>query len=132
THKLTEPWRFIVFTGNGINELANAQAKLYKEVTEADGTYKEERYQNLLTKPHLSSHIIAVIMKRDEKKSVPEIEEVGAVFCAIQNIFLTAAAYNVGCYLSTGGITYFKEVHRVFDLNDDDKLLGFLHVGMPK
>ncbi|HYF68664.1 MAG TPA: nitroreductase [Ohtaekwangia sp.] len=132
THKLTEPWRFIVFTGEGINELANAQAKLYKEVTEADGTYKEERYQNLLTKPHLSSHIIAVIMKRDEKKSVPEIEELGAVFCAIQNIFLTASAYDVGCYLSTGGITYFKEAHRVFDLNDDDKLLGFLHVGKPK
>jgi nitroreductase len=71
-------------------------------------------------------------MKRDEKKSVPEVEEIGAVFCAVQNILLTAAAYNVGCYLSTGGITYFKESNALFDLTPDDKLIGFLHVGMPR
>lgn len=132
THKLTEPWRFIVFTGDGILQLAREQAQLYKDVTTKDGTFKEDRYQNLLTKPKLSSHIIVVIMKRDEKKSVPEVEEVGAVFCAVQNILLTAAAYNVGCYLSTGGITYFKDANTLFDLSDDDKVLGFLHVGMPK
>lgn len=132
THKFTEPWRFIVFTGDGISKLAEVQASLYKEVTQASGTYKEDRYQNLLTKPHLSSHIIAVAMKRDEKKSLPEIEEVGAVFCAIQNILLTAAAYGVGCYLSTGGVTYFKEAPGVFGLEEDDKLLGFLHLGIPK
>jgi nitroreductase len=132
THKMTQPWRFIVFTGDGIQQLAQEQASLYKTVTTKDSTFKEERYQNLLTKPHLSSHIIVVIMKRDEKKSVPEVEEVGAVFCAVQNILLTGAAYNIGCYLSTGGITYFKESNSLFDLADDDKILGFLHVGMPK
>jgi nitroreductase len=132
THKMTQPWRFIVFTGEGIQQLAQEQASLYKTVTTKDGTYKEDRYQNLLTKPHLSSHIIVVIMKRDEKRFVPEVEEVGAVFCAVQNILLTAAAYNIGCYLSTGGITYFKESNSLFDLSDDDKILGFLHVGMPK
>ena len=131
THKFTEPWRFIVFTGDGITKLAEVQSKLYKEVTQASGTYKEDRYQNLLTKPHLSSHIIAVAMKRDEKKSLPEIEEVGAVFCAIQNMYLTAAAYGVGAYLSTGGITYFEEAKEFFGLGANDKLLGFFHVGMP-
>ncbi|HEY3404076.1 MAG TPA: nitroreductase [Ohtaekwangia sp.] len=132
THKLTEPWRFIVFTGEGINRLAEAQAVVYKQVTEGDGTYKEERYQNLLTKPMLSSHIIAVAMKRDEKKSVPQVEEVGAVFCAIQNMYLTATAYGIGCYLSTGGITYFEEAKAAFGLGADDLLLGFLHIGMTK
>lgn len=132
THKMTEPWRFIVFTGEGIKRLAAAQAEIYKQVTEADGTYKEERYQNLLTKPMLSSHIIAVAMKRDEKKSVPQVEEVGAVFCAIQNMYLTAAAYGIGCYLSTGGITYFDEAKQAFGLSADDLLIGFLHIGVLK
>lgn len=36
THKLTEPWRFLVFTGEGINTLAILQASIYKKVTEAD------------------------------------------------------------------------------------------------
>src|SRR5690349_6184534 len=91
THKLTEPWRFIVYAGEGIKKLASLQADVYKKVTTADGTFKEERYQNLLTKPSLSSHIIVVAMKRDEKRSVPEVEEIGAVFCAVENIYLTAS-----------------------------------------
>ncbi len=132
THKLTEPWRFVVFTGEGLKKLANFQAELYKKVTSGDNTFREERYQNLLTKPMLSSHIIAVGMKRDPKKSVPELEEIGAVFCAIQNMYLTAAAYGAGGYLSTGGITYFEEAKEFFGLGTDDKLLGFFHLGIPK
>jgi nitroreductase len=132
THKLTEPWRFVVFTGAGLKSLAQEQANVYKKVTEADGTFKEERYQNLLTKPLLSSHIVAVLMKRDEKRSVPEIEEVGAVFCALQNLYLATTAYGVGGYFSTGGITYFEASKELFGLEKDDKLLGFFHLGIPK
>jgi nitroreductase len=131
-HKLTEPWRFVVFTGEGIIKLAQFQAEVYKKITTLDNSYKEERYQNLLTKPTLSSHIISVGMKRDEKRSIPEIEEVGAVFCAVQNMYLTATAYGVGAYLSTGGITYFEEAKEFFGLGPADKLLGFFHVGMSK
>jgi len=131
-HKLTEPWHFVVYAGEGIQRLAQAQADLYKKVTEADGTYKEDRFQNLLTKPALSSHIIVVGMKCDAKKSLPEWEELGAVFCAVENMYLTATAYGVGCYLSTGGITNFEAAKALFGLGAEDKLLGFLHVGIPK
>ena len=132
THKLTEPWRFVVFTGDGLKKLATFQGECYKKVTTADGTFKEDRYQNLLTKPMDSSHIIAIGMKRDEKKGVPEIEEIGAVFCAIENMYLTATAYGIGCYLSTGGVTNFEEAKIFFGLGKEDKLLGFLNIGMPK
>lgn len=132
THKFTEPWRFIVYSGEGRKKLATIQATVYKEVTQRDGTFKEERYNNLLTKPLESSHIILVYMKRDVKKSVPEIEEAGAVFCAVQNMYLTATANRVGCYLSTGGVTYFPEAKAPFGLTTDDAIIGFLHVGIPK
>ncbi|HEU5293033.1 MAG TPA: nitroreductase [Cyclobacteriaceae bacterium] len=132
THKFTEPWRFIVYTGEGRKKLAELQATVYKQKTELDGTFKEERYQNLLTKPFESSHVILVYMKRDEKKSVPEIEEMGAVFCAVQNMYLTGAAYGVGCYLSTGGVTFFPEANAAFGLSPEDRIVGFFHIGMPK
>jgi nitroreductase len=131
THKRTEPWRFIVFCGEGRKRLARLQAMVYKTVTTADGTFKENRYHNLLSKPLESSHIILVYMKRDPARSVPEVEEIGAVFCAIENMYLTAAAYGVGCYLSTGGITYFKEANQAFGLAPDDRIIGFFHLGMP-
>ena len=132
THKLTEPWRFSVFTGEGIKRLAEFQGACYKTVTTADGSFKEDRYQGLLTKPFECSHIISVGMKRDPAKSVPEWEEIGAVFCAVQNIYLTATAYGIGCYLGTGGITNFAEAKSFFGLGEADKLLGFIHVGIPK
>jgi nitroreductase len=132
THKLTQPWRFIVFTGKGIRSLAKAQADVYKNATIANGSFKEERYQNLLTKPLLSSHVIVICMKRDERKSIREIEEIGAVFCAVQNIYLTATAYGIGGYLSTGGITYFEEAKELFGLTSEDQLIGFFHLGIPK
>lgn len=132
THKFTEPWRFIVYSGEGRKKLAELQAAVYKLKTEADGTFKEERYQNLLIKPFESSHIILVYMKRDEKKSVPEIEEMGAVFCAIENMYFTATAYGIGCYLSTGGVTYFEESKAAFGLASEDRILGFVHIGTPK
>lgn len=132
THKLTQPWRFIVFTGAGLTALAQNQAEVYKDVTTRDGSFRQDKYDSLLRKPLLSSHIIVVCMVRDPKKSVPEIEEIGSVFCAIENMYLTAHAYGVGCYLSTGGITYFDEAKKLFGLESDDRVIGFLHVGTPK
>ena len=132
THKLTEPWRFVVFTGNGLKKLAALQGECYKQVTTSNGTFREDRYQNMLAKPMECSHIIAVGMKRDEKKGVPEVEELGAVFCAVENMYLTATAYGIGCYLSTGGITNFEEAKELFGLGKEDRLLGFLNIGMPK
>ncbi len=131
-HKMTEPWRFMVFTGAGLKRLAEFQSGLYREVALKDGSFKEEKYQGLLTKPAQSSHIISIGMKRDEKKGLPEMEELGAVYCAVQNMYLTATAYGLGCYLSSGGVTYFEEAKEFFGLGKDDKLLGFLNVGMPK
>ena len=132
THKLTEPWRFVVFTGEGLKALANFQGEVYKSVTMADGTFREDKHRNLMLKPLECSHIIAVGMKRDHKKGVPEWEELGAVFCAVQNMYLTATAYGIACYLSTGGITNFKQAKGFFGLDEEDKLCGFMYIGVPK
>jgi len=132
THKLTQPWRFIVFTRDGLKKLADFQSQCYKEVTTRDGTYREDKYQSMQTAPMLSSHIIAIGMFRDDKRAVPEIEEIGAVFCAVQNMYLTATAYGIGCYISTGGITFFEEAKPFFGLRPEDKLLGFFHIGKIK
>jgi nitroreductase len=132
THGLTEPWRFRVFTGEGLKRLALFQSELYKEVTEAEGTFDEKKYTKLASKPLLASHIISIGMKRDEREKIPEIEEIEAVACAVQNMYLTATAYQVGCYWGSGGVTYMDQAKSFFGLGEKDKLLGFLYVGKPK
>ena len=132
THKLTQPWRFVVFTGDGLKKLAEFMSSLYKKVTEADGTFEEKKFKMLSTKPLMASHIIAIGMVRDEKERLPEVEEIEAVASAAQNMQLTAAAHGVGCYWGSGGLTYFEEAKEFFGLGPKDRLLGFMYVGMPK
>ncbi len=130
THKLTEPWRFRVFTGDGLKKLARFQADLYKD--NAKGNFDQSQFDKLNAKPFWASHIISIGMKRDDNESIPEIEEVCAVACAVQNMYLTAGAYGLGCYWTTGGATYWEEAKPFFGLNIHDKLMGFLYLGIPK
>ena len=130
THKLTEPWRFRVFKGDGIKKLADFQSALYKELNEGKGSFDQIKYEKLQNKPLLCSHIISIGMNRNE--IVPEMEEVASVACAVQNMYLTAAAYGLACYWTTGGITFYEEAKEFFGLGTDDKLMGFLYLGKPK
>ena len=58
------------------------------------------------------------------------MEEIAAVACAVQNMYLTATAYNTGCYWTTGGVTFNEAAKPFFDLDAADKLMGFLYVGV--
>jgi len=132
TNKLTEPWRFIVYTGKGLEKLGNDQAELYEKVSKEKGTFSEKTFEALRTKPAKASHVIAIIMQRDPDQRIPEIEEVESVAMAVQNMYLTASAQGIGCYWGTGGITYFREANELFGLGENDKFMGYLFVGTPK
>ena len=125
THKMTEPWRFTVFSGGGLQTLAEQQAAIYKEY--AGPKFKQPKYEQMQKVPLLCSHVIAIGMKRHH--DIPEMEEIAAVACAVQNMHLTATAYGIGAYWSTGGITFIKEAKALFNLGEEDKLMGFFYLG---
>ncbi|MDP4284533.1 MAG: nitroreductase [Bacteroidota bacterium] len=126
-HKHTEPWRFTVFAGEGLQRFSTLQSEIYTRY--AGEKFKEAKIKNLVEYPLMSSHVIAIGMKRNEENKLPESEEIIATACAIENIYLSATAYGLGGYLSTGGITYFEEAKAYFDLGPGDRLLGFFYLG---
>ena len=126
-HGQTEPWHFVVFTGEGLKKLARFQSELYKE--NAGDKFKEITYQKMQTNPLRASHVIALGMKRDPNKKHPELEEIAAVACSVQNIYLSVTAYGLGGYWTTGGVTYNEKAKPFFGLGEDDKLLGFFYLG---
>lgn len=132
THKLTSPWRFCVFTGDGLKRLGNFQSEVYKEDSTRSGSFLESKYEELKRKPLKASHVISIGMKRDPEERVPEVEEIEATACAVQNMYLTAVVYGIGCYWGSGGITYMEKAKSFFGLGEKDKLLGFLFIGVPK
>ncbi len=128
SHKRTEPWRFTVFKGDGLKKLAEFQSKLYKKLSR--DKFEPNKYKMLKEKPLQCSHVISIGAKISGL--VPEIEEVEAVACAVQNMCLTASTYQLGAYWGSGGITYKQESKVFFDLAKNDLLLGFLFIGVPK
>ncbi|MBG8551909.1 nitroreductase family protein [Hymenobacter guriensis] len=125
THKRTEPWHFVVFSGEGLKRLADFQSGLYR--AQAGELVDEKKAQKLAQNPLLASHVIAIGMKRHH--ILPEIEEVEAVACAVQNLHLSAVAYGLGGYWGSGGVTYVEEAKPFFGLGPEDKLLGFFYLG---
>jgi nitroreductase len=126
-HGKEEPWRFTVFTGEGLKKLATFQSEVYKQ--EAGDNFKEAAWLKLQQNPLKASHVIAIGMKRSINKNIPEQEDIAAVACAVENIYLSVQAYGLGGYWTTGGLTYKPAAKSFFGLGELDKLLGFFYLG---
>jgi len=128
SHGLTQPWRYKVFTDSGLNKLASFQANLYQKLT-SESKFKSEKYERMKTNILKSSHVIVICMERQTSEKILEIEEVEAVACSVQNMALTAAAYDICSFWGSGGVTYTDELKEFLSLSEKDKCLGYLYLG---
>ena len=88
THGKTEPWRFIVFSGqNALKELGDKDASLYKTLT-TKKEFKEKRYLKKMRCKLQSSFVIAIGMVRQKSEKIPFDDEEMAVACAVQNMVI--------------------------------------------
>lgn len=131
SHGLTQPWAFKVFHDDGIRDFFSRLRDIYLEITPADEV-KSSKIQKYEDKIGRVSHVIAVCMIRDPKKKYPEIEEIVATACVIENIYICINAYEIAGYLSTGNICYTQQVKDYLGLRNDDLCLGFFQLGYPK
>lgn len=127
-HGLTQPWRYKVFTKNGLNKLADFQADLYQKLTPSD-KFKPEKYKRMKTNLLKSSHVIVICLERQKSGRIPEFEEIEAIACSVQNMALTAAAYEICSFWGSGGVTYTEELKEFLSLGEQDKCLGYLYLG---
>ncbi|WP_217604199.1 nitroreductase [Chitinophaga sp. GbtcB8] len=128
THGYTEPWYFVVYSGEGVKRFCTDHAELYKTHTPA-AQYIPGNYEKLQHQGDLASHIIAICMKRGDNPKIPEIEEIAAVSCAVQNMWLGAAAEGIAAYWGSGGMTYTPAMQDYLGLRNQDKVLGFFYLG---
>lgn len=128
THGLTEPWRFIIYSGDARKNLSAQLEELYKNITPSDH-FNEKKLQKLIEMPLRTSHVIYICLKRQIDGKISEIEEICAVACAVQNMLLTAEAYGIGCYWSTGSLSTRDDMKEILGLEKEDRCLGFLVTG---
>jgi nitroreductase len=131
THGRTEPWHFVVISGDARASFGEAHAALYKRETPQE-EFSELKYEKLKKRPTECAHMIAICMKRGDNPKIPVIEEVCAVACAVQNIYLMATAQGLAGYWSTGGMTFHEGMKGLLALRPEDQCLGFFMLGRPK
>ncbi len=131
THKHTQPWNFKVFFGKGVDTFFKKQQEIYKEITPPE-KYSDRKFLKYEEKAKQVSAIIAVWMKRDLNDKIPEIEEIVATGCVIENIYLSLKPFGLAGYLSTGNICYTQQTKDFLELGEYDKCLGFFQIGYPK
>jgi nitroreductase len=128
THAHTEPWRFIVFANEEVQQFCKDHAELYKSYTPKE-KFETAKYEKLLHNGDKCSHIIVIYMKRGTNLKITMMEEICAVAASVQNILLGASALNIAALWSTGGLTYHNALKEYFSLKEDDQMIGLLYLG---
>jgi nitroreductase len=128
---MTQPWRFVVFSGEARQHLADFLQTTYEKLI-PEKLRRPDKFEKLGTVPLQAPVVIAVGMHRQEIEKIPEIEEIEAVACAVHNMHLTASAIGMAAYWSTPPIVYSDEMRDWLGLAGKDKCLGLFYLGWPR
>jgi nitroreductase len=131
SHGLTEPWRFTVFQDAARSALATQLQTIYRAVTPPT-ELREDKVHKLGLNPLLAPVVIAVSMERRGGQKIPELEEVEAVACGVQNLLLSASAAGVGSFWSSPALLDSSQWKAFLGLRDCDRCLGLIYLGWPK
>ena len=123
-HKKTKPWRLKVFRKEEKDQLGKKLAEIYKS-TVAPQNFLEKKYQDISDKISKTDTIVTISV--NFSGLVPEWEEIAATAMAVQNMYLTSTANNIGCYWSTPGM--MNHLGEFLGLEENQRCYGLFYLG---
>lgn len=128
-HHVSEPWRFIVITGESLTHLADlrATAVLQKRQGQAQA---QERSDKAREEFKTAGAVIAVIQQMAPETTRRE-EDYAAMAMATYNIMLAAWDRGIGSYWNTGPLVHDSAVHEWLGLHSNERPIAFLRMGYP-
>lgn len=127
-HGNTEPWRFWVYTGEGLVRFCADHAQMYWEHTPEESRV-QATYERLGEFHKQATCLIIAAMRRGENAKIPVMEELAASAAAVQNILLGAAALGIGAFWNTGGMALKQPMKDYLGLREEDQVLGLIYMG---
>ena len=132
SHGLTEPWRFRVFTGESPRkDLADTLQRIYREVT-PPSLFQDDKFKKMGENPLLAPVVIACWMERSGGDKIPEMEEIEAVACALQNLMLAATAAGLGSFWSSPPLLESRPFKHWLGIREEDRCVGLVYLGWPR
>jgi nitroreductase len=132
-HRLTEPWRFHVFTGKGRGEIARARAEVARIQAEAEGEEEEFAAGRISRerKKAFRAPVVIVVISKGGRDEVETLENYAACAAAVQNMQLTAHSLGLATIWRTGPVAYHPYMREFFGLENGDKIVAHLYLGYP-
>ena len=130
-HKLTEPWRFAVLTGDAKARLAEIRARHRIEKHEAPGSEEARKRADKARRETLESPAVVVVMARASEDEILREEDYAAVMMATANLMTAAQSLGLGTYLKTGGVMQQPALAELVALPEGYRVVGVLSLGFP-
>ena len=132
-HYRTEPYSFIVLSGDGRDKLGDVYGRINIEGLDpsASEEEKEEAYHTGIKKAHRAPYIIVVRVEPSTLSKVVFAEEIASTACAVQNILLTATDLGLGAIWRSGAPSYHPFMKEAFNVSEEGLVLGYVYVGYP-
>jgi nitroreductase len=128
-HKLTEPWRFAVLTGESRRAYAEIRcahrAKRWEDPADPQAQKSIER----TWREALETPAFVVVMCAVSDDPLRREEDYGAAMMAIENLLVAAAADNIGTFLRTGGVMRDPALAALVQLPDGYRVVGVVSLG---
>jgi nitroreductase len=121
-HGLREPWRIIMFHGEGKKKFTEAVLSTYSPDEKAK---VKEKMTNYLT--GIPVHLL-VVMKEDPRQKQWE-EDFSATSAFIQNLQLLAWEQQIGVVWKTNGYNWHPSFREAVSIKPGEKVVGTLHLG---
>ncbi|MDD9270975.1 nitroreductase [Paenibacillus sp. GCM10023248] len=123
-HENRQPWRFVLYKGEGRAALADAMLETYSgEEREKYGKRKREYFLEVPV------HLV-VVLKEDTRQKQWD-EDYAAASALIQNFQLAAWEQGLGVVWKTNHYNYVASFREAIGIQSDEKIVGVLHIGYP-
>jgi nitroreductase len=130
-HKLTEPWRFAVLTGEAKITLAEIKARHRLKRYDDPGSAEARAAMDKVRRDTLEAPAVIVIMTRVHDDDLTREEDYAAVMMATANLMTAAQSLGLGTYLKTGGVMGDPALGELVGLPDGYRIVGVLSLGYP-
>ena len=125
-HKMTQPWRFSVLTGNAREQLGRVWAQSAAASVPAD---QRDAFIAGETKKPLRSPVVIVVSVRTDANPIMAEEDFAATAAAVQNMLLAAHAKGLAGAWKSGKICYSDAVKAFLGLDPSDRIIGLIYLG---
>ena len=130
-HRLTEPWRFYVLDGSArarLGEIAREVTRAKVGAPGSDPALVERKSAEAAATWAAVPALIYVTVVADPRPEI-ELENYGAVCCAVQNLLLGAHAAGLGASWSSGSVAAAPALQELVRAAPAEHMVGLIRLG---